>query len=121
VFRLVWKEAASRVLQRGCAISTLLCAVLHFLFEPTVIAELGALAASAAVGIVPLALGNLLWDEGFRRGDSVLLTVMAYATPLVSALLLVALRLETFTPHLLIGAVLIVIAGFLSRAGSNRK
>ena len=28
--------------------------------EPTVIPDLGALAASAAVGIVPLALGNLL-------------------------------------------------------------
>jgi drug/metabolite transporter (DMT)-like permease len=118
VFRLLWKEAASRVLQRGCAISALLCAVLHFAFEPTVTPDLGALAASAAVGIVPLAIGNLLWDEGFRRGDSQLLAVMAYATPLLSALLLIALGLEVFTRDLLIGAVLIVIAGFLSHAKS---
>jgi drug/metabolite transporter (DMT)-like permease len=114
VFRLIWKDRASRVLQRGCAISTLLCAVLHFAFEPTVAPDLGALAASAAVGIVPLAAGNLVWDEGFRRGDSQLLAVMAYATPLCSALLLAALGLEAFTRGVFIGAALIVIAGFLS-------
>jgi drug/metabolite transporter (DMT)-like permease len=118
VFRLMWKEAASRVLQRGCAISAVLCAVLHFVVEPTVVPDLGALAASAAVGIVPLALGNLVWDEGFRRGDSQLLAVMAYATPLCSALLLIALGLEAFTRGLLIGAVLIVFAGVLSHAKS---
>jgi drug/metabolite transporter (DMT)-like permease len=118
VFRLVWKQAPARVLQRGCAISTLLCAALHFVFEPTVAPDLGALASSAAVGIIPLAVGNLVWDEGFRRGDSRLLAVMAYATPLCSALLLVSLGLESFTSALLIGAVLIVIAGFLSHAES---
>lgn len=119
VFRLVWKEAPTRVLQRGCAISTILCAVLHLMLEPTVRPDLGAFAASAAVGIVPLAIGNLVWDEGFRRGDSQLLAVMAYATPLCSAFLLVALGLESFTRALLVGAVLIVIAGFLSHANPS--
>ena len=37
---------------------------------PRVWTCVGALAAAAAVGILPLALGNLVWDEGFRRGDS---------------------------------------------------
>jgi len=118
VFRLIWKDPPARVLQRGCAISTLLCVALHFVLEPTVIPDLGALAASAAVGIVPLAVGNLMWDEGFRRGDSQLLAVMAYATPLCSALLLIALGLEALTRGLLVGAVLIVLAGFLSHAKS---
>jgi len=81
--------------------------------------DVGALAASAAVGIVPLALGNLVWDEGFRRGDSQLLAVMAYATPLCSALLLVALGLESLGQGLFVGAVLIVAAGFLSHNRST--
>ena len=118
LFRLIWKESPARVLQRGCAISTVLCAVLHLVLEPTVTPDLGALAASAAVGIVPLAVGNLVWDEGFRRGDSQLLAVMAYATPLCSALLLTALGMESFTRGLLVGAVLIVMAGFPSHAKS---
>ena len=77
--------------------------------------SMGALAAAAAVGIVPLALGNLAWDEGFRRGDSQLLAVMAYATPLCSALLLAALGMAALTLSLLAGAAVIVLAGLLSR------
>ena len=116
IFRLVWKPSATQVLRRGCAISTALCALLHLSFEPTVAPGLFAAAASAAVGIVPLALGNLVWDHGFRRGDSRVLTVMAYATPLCSAWLLVALGLEAMTMSLLVGAVLIASAGWLSNA-----
>ena len=63
------RDPAMRMMSRGCAISTVLCAVLHLVLEPTVTPDLGALAASAAVGIVPLAVGNLVWDEGFRRGQ----------------------------------------------------
>jgi drug/metabolite transporter (DMT)-like permease len=116
VFRLKWKSASGPVLARGCAISTLLCAAMHLLCEPTVVPSLGGIAAAAAVGIVPLAFGNLVWDQGFRRGDSQLLAVMAYATPLCSALLLALLGLELFTWSLLTGAVVIVFAGVLSRA-----
>lgn len=116
LFRLKWKGAATDVLARGCAVSTLLCAALHCWLEPTVMPSLGALGAAAAVGIAPLALGNLAWDEGFRRGDSRLLAVMAYATPLCSALLLGALGMAAMTWSLLAGAAVIVLAGFLSRA-----
>jgi drug/metabolite transporter (DMT)-like permease len=117
VFRLKRQsEPARPVLGTGCAISTGLCAVLHFSLEPTVAPSLSALGAAAAVGVVPLALGNFVWDEGFRRGDSQLLAVLAYATPLCSALLLGALGLASLTWGLLVGAVVIVTAGVLSRA-----
>jgi drug/metabolite transporter (DMT)-like permease len=67
VFRLKWPfQPARNVLGTGCAISTALCAVLHFALEPTVAPSLGALGAAAAVGVVPLALGNFVWDEGIR-------------------------------------------------------
>lgn len=115
VFRLIWKRPAGRFLARGCALSAGLCALLHLLLEPTVMPGPGAMAATAAAGILPLALGNVLWDEGFRRGDSQLLAVMAYATPLCSALLLAALGAALFTWNLLVGAVVIVIAGMLAR------
>jgi drug/metabolite transporter (DMT)-like permease len=116
LFRLKWTGEAADVLARGCALSTVLCAALHCLLEPTIIPSAGALSAAAAVGILPLALGNLAWDEGFRRGDSRLLAVMAYATPLCSALLLGALGMAALTWSLLAGAAVIVLAGFLSRA-----
>jgi drug/metabolite transporter (DMT)-like permease len=107
---------ARNVLGSGCALSTALCAGLHFALEPTVMPGLGALGAAAAVGVVPLALGNFVWDEGFRRGDSQLLAVLAYATPLCSALLLAALGMASLTWAVLVGAAIIVTAGILSRA-----
>ncbi len=116
VFRLIRNDSPARLLQRACLISALLCLALHAALESTIVPDLGALASSAAIGIVPLALGNLAWDRGFRRGDCRLMTVMAYATPLCSALLLVALGLESLSFGLGLGAGLIVLAGWLSRA-----
>jgi drug/metabolite transporter (DMT)-like permease len=115
ILRLIWKRPAGNVLARGCAISAVVCTLLHLLLEPTVLPSFGALAATAVAGILPLALGNFVWDQGFRRGDSQLLAVMAYATPLCSALLLAALGAALLTWNLLVGAVVIVLAGVLSR------
>ena len=116
VFRLWQGAAVTNVLARGCAVSAVLCAGLHGLLEATVVPSLGALSAAVAVGVAPLALANFAWDQGFRRGDSQLLAVMAYATPVLSALLLVSIGLASLTPGLLIGAMMIVGAGLLSRS-----
>jgi drug/metabolite transporter (DMT)-like permease len=116
VFRLLWKAPTGNLLARGCAIATLLCALLHALLEPTVMPDATALGAAVIAGTVALGLGNFVWDQGFRRGDNQLLAVMAYATPLCSALLLAALGNATLTWNLLTGALVIVLAGFLSRS-----
>ena len=119
VFRLLWKEPTGNLLARGCAISTVLCAGLHLLLEPTVVPDAGALAAIAIAGFIALGVGNFVWDLGFRRGDGHLLAVMAYATPLCSALLLTALGAALLTWNLLIGALVIVLAGMLSRSADS--
>jgi drug/metabolite transporter (DMT)-like permease len=116
VLRLKWRGAAGPLLARGFGIATFLCAGLHFLLESTVLPTVVGAAAAVAAGIVPTAIGNMAWDEGFRKGDSQLLAVMAYATPLCSALLLTALGLESLTCRLMIGAIAIVVAGVMSRA-----
>lgn len=121
IFRLTWIQPATNLLTRGCVISTVLCGLLHFLIEPTIIPSPTAFAATAVAGMIPLALGNFVWDEGFRRGDGQLLAVMAYATPLCSALLLAALGAALLTWNLLTGAAVIVLAGFLSRADATRE
>lgn len=116
VYRLWQGAAVTNVLARGCAVSAVLCAGLHFLFEPTIMPSLGALSAAVAVGVAPLGLGNLAWDQGFRHGDSQLLAVMAYGTPVLGALLLIGMGLASPTLSLLIGAAMIVGAGLLSRS-----
>jgi drug/metabolite transporter (DMT)-like permease len=115
VYRLKYPDSPRSFLGRGCAISGVSCLGLHFMIEPTVVPSLGTALATVAIGVIPTALGNFLWDQGFRRGDSKLLAVMAYATPLCSALLLSLLGIETLTWNLLIGALVIAGAGMLSR------
>jgi drug/metabolite transporter (DMT)-like permease len=116
VFRLKWKATTGPVLARGFGISAVICVGLHFLLEPSSVPSASSVAAATTIGIIPTAVANWTWDEGFRRGDSQLLAVMAYATPLCSALLLAALGLEAFTWRLLVGTLVIVGAGILSRS-----
>ena len=79
------------------------------------------MAAATAVGIVPTAIANVAWDEGFRKGDGQLLTVMAYGTPLCSALLLTALGTQDLTWRLTIGAIPIMVAGLMSRSDAQLR
>lgn len=114
--RLRQGSTAPDVLAPGCAASVPLCAGLHLALEQTVRPEPGAVLAAVAIGVAPLALANLAWDHGLRRGDGRLLAVMAYATPLVAALILIALGMAAATPNLVVGAAVIVGAGVLARS-----
>jgi drug/metabolite transporter (DMT)-like permease len=118
LFRLRWNVPAGPFLRRGFGISAAICGTTHLLVETAVTPGPGSLAATIAIGVIPTAIANVAWDAGLRRGDSQLLAVMAYATPLCSALLLTVLGLESFTWRLLIGALAIVVAGVMSRADS---
>ena len=122
IFRLKWSGPTGPLLTRGFGLSAILSAVLHYLLEPSVAPSIGCGAAVVAIGIVPAAFANLVWDAGFRKGDSRHLAVAAYGTPLCSAVLVAILGLEsftwTFTWRLLIGATVIVLAGVMSRTDS---
>jgi drug/metabolite transporter (DMT)-like permease len=113
VFRLWQGEGAPDALARGLVLSAALVLVVHLTTETWVWPSPLTLAGILLVGVV-LALGNLAWDHGMRKGNRVLLATMAYATPLVSALLLVAAGLATPTLGLLLGAALIVAAGVVA-------
>ena len=115
LFRLKWHETSAALLVRGFGVAALTCGVMHLLLESTVIPTVRSAAATVAVGIVPGALANWMWDHGFRKGNSQQLAVLAYTSPLCSALLLVVLGLESVTTTLVIGAGLILSAALLSR------
>jgi drug/metabolite transporter (DMT)-like permease len=114
VFRLWQGQNAPDALTPGFALSAVISLVLHLSTETTVVPPAGALLSAILVGAIPLALGNLAWDYGIRRGDRVLLAVLAYATPLVGALILVAAGFATATAGLFIGGAMIVLAGIVS-------
>jgi drug/metabolite transporter (DMT)-like permease len=115
VFRLYWKRSTGPFLALGCGLSALICAALSLVAETSVLPSIQSLAVAAVIGVVPTAVANLAWDEGFRKGDSHLLAIMAYGTPLCSTLLLILLGVESPSWRLFAGAIGIAIAGVLSR------
>jgi hypothetical protein len=89
----------------------MLGAVLHFALETTVTPSASSLLFAVLIGAQPLALAALGWDNGIRRGDRRLLAIMAYATPLVSALMLILCGYATPSIGIVLGCGLIVAAG----------
>jgi drug/metabolite transporter (DMT)-like permease len=114
VFRLWQGDRAPDALGWGLFTSAAISVALHLLLEHWVTPSMSVLVGTLLVGIVPLALGNLAWDHGVRKGNRVLLATLAYATPLVSALLLVGADLAAPSLSLLTGAALIVTAGVVA-------
>jgi drug/metabolite transporter (DMT)-like permease len=101
---------ASGVLALGC----------HALFEPsTRIAPDDALLL-AALGLGPMGAAFYLWDVAMKRGDPRVVGVLAYATPLLSTLLLVVLTGRAWTWTLAVAAALIVGAGLAAVATPAR-
>jgi drug/metabolite transporter (DMT)-like permease len=114
LFRLYEGENASNVLAGGFAASAVIGVVLHLALETTVIPSASSLLFALLIGVLPLALGALAWDNGIRRGDRRLLAIMAYATPLVSALVLIVCGFAAPSIGIVLGGGLIVAAGAIS-------
>jgi drug/metabolite transporter (DMT)-like permease len=126
---LVWSSysVASRLLaavpSESLAVSCLVTAALAFvcsnLFETWVQpAGAGAWIALLALSAGPVGAAFLLWDIGVKQGDTSLLGVLAYASPVLSTGLLVLLGLAELTWALGAACVLMVCAAAVATRGS---
>lgn len=102
-----------------CGVTALLAFICHLFWETTIWPErslqwIGIL----GLGIGPVGIAFFTWDYGIKHGNLQLLGVLAYATPMISALLLVATGLATPSLTLVLACIAIVsgslIAGWQS-------
>jgi drug/metabolite transporter (DMT)-like permease len=94
-------------------VAALACAAIHLSFETTQTLSWSQWIAVVALGIAPMGLGYALWDYGVAHGDSRLMSVLAYGTPLLATLLLIGLGFAAFSVSLSVGATLIVAGAAL--------
>ena len=73
-----------------CGGTAILAAALHGATGIWVMPGLAAWLAILAMGIGPVGVAFALWDVGMKRGDPRLLGTLAFATPVLSTLLLIA-------------------------------
>jgi drug/metabolite transporter (DMT)-like permease len=107
-YRMIDSQGASDAVGIYSLIAAFVCAAIHFQIEQTQAMSLVQFSAVVGLGIAPMGLANAVWDYGVSRGDARALSILAYGTPLVATLLLVALGLAAITPLVVVGAVLIV-------------
>ena len=86
----------------------------HLLFEPPAQLRAGDAWKLALLGLGPMGGAFYLWDMAMKRGDPRLIGVLAYATPVLSTGLLVALTGRTPTPALAAATLLVAGAALLA-------
>lgn len=110
----------STAVMGSCALTMLGAFVFHCTLETTVWPDtLASWLAIFALGLGPVGMAFYLWDEGMKHGDIRLLGVAAYATPLLSTVILAVTGLGTATPAVWMAAILIMAGALLaSRSGT---
>lgn len=91
-----------------CLATAVVAGVAHVALEPTVRPDAGELLAVVTMGALPLGAAFFAWDHGCKHGDLRALGVLAYATPLLSTLLLVTLGDARPAGTVWLGAALVV-------------
>ncbi|MBM3491078.1 MAG: EamA family transporter [Alphaproteobacteria bacterium] len=127
-YSVAWRrhaEVPSDAVAGFLAVSAVLGAVAHLGFERTVWpTDLVAWLAVVGLGLGPVGAAFFCWDYGVKRGDLQLLGVLAYATPVLSTLALVAVGMAEASLHLGLACLLIVaaaaLAGGLARRSSQK-
>ena len=77
--------------------------------------------AGLLAGLGPLGAAFYLWDAALKRGDARQIGLLSFLTPLLSTVLLLALRGERPGWPVVAAAVLIIGAAAVGRLGGHAK
>ncbi len=106
----------------NCALTAAGTLALHLALERTIWpATPAAWAAIVALGIGPVGLAFYLWDEGMKAGNIRLLGTLAYATPLVSTMILAGLGLGHAPARIWLAALFIAAGALLAKNDDGRE
>jgi drug/metabolite transporter (DMT)-like permease len=90
-----------------------LSAILHLVFETTVMPDATAWAAILMLGALNTAAALFAWDYSVKHGHVRALVSLSYMIPLFAALILIAIGASTFTLAVGIACALIVAGAFI--------
>jgi drug/metabolite transporter (DMT)-like permease len=98
-----------------CLVSGALSIACHFTFEPRYWPRGSEWLYLLALGLGPMGAAFFLWDRAMKRGDPRVIGNLAYLTPLLSTLVLVAAGGGSLTPVSLAAMVLILAGAWLGK------
>ncbi len=97
-----------------CGLVALLAFLCHLSFEQTIIPNTSQTLATIAMGAGPVGAAFFLWDHGTKHGRIQVLGTLAYFTPLISTLLLIAAGKAIISQQLSLGCALIIIGALVA-------
>ena len=104
-----------------CGATAILGLLTHLALEPTVWPGPVGWLAVLALGLGPGGIAFFVWDYGVKRGDIQVLGALAYASPLISTLLLVLFGRAQASAMLALACLLIVGGAFLAAKDIVRR
>jgi drug/metabolite transporter (DMT)-like permease len=97
-----------------CLATAALAALLHAIFETTVVPGGAEWLAVLGLGLGPVGAAFFLWDLGMKRGDPRLLGTLAYAVPVASTLLLILAGEGAMSPRVVVATLMVAGGGFIA-------
>jgi drug/metabolite transporter (DMT)-like permease len=91
-----------------CTVSGALALACHALFEPKYVPAASEWPWLLALGLGPMGAAFFLWDHALKHGDPRRIGALAYLTPMLSTLVLVAVGAGSLTPLTMIAVAMIV-------------
>ena len=111
----LYRAVPSSSVVGSCAATAIGSLLLHISLEqPIWPAGLSAWAAVLGLGLGPVGLAFYVWDRGMKHGNLKLLGAIAYATPLLSTILLAFLGRGELTNTLWVAAILVTTGALVA-------
>ncbi len=96
-----------------CFAGMIFSAIMHLLFEETVIPTTSQLYILIIMGVTTHSLAYYGWDYAIKRGHFKLLHILPYGNPILSVLALVVFGFAELTKEVLIATLMVFIAGII--------
>lgn len=112
-------EVPNEAVAGFCAATAVVTGLMQFLAEDWITPTPAEWAVLALLGAGPLGIAFFLWDVGMKRGDVQLIGTLAYATPVLSTLVLMAFGATPFAWTVILAALLVGGGGVLAARPSS--
>lgn len=96
-----------------CGLSAIPCAILSLLYEEMIMPTMYDWMLLLFIGIVTLTFSFWMWSRGVQSGHFNFLSVVSYATPLLSVIFLIVFEKVEFKANVIVACQLVILGGTL--------
>ena len=121
IFARAHRQTSSELMGLYAGIGAGIIIPLHFMLEDTIIPNFFQLGLIITIGIFSKGLAYQAWDSAVKNVNPVVMTNIAYCTPILSVILLALFGFGNLTPYVMTSCILLIVASILISPSSNTR